>query len=103
MKREITCVHAKTNLLEHGQSSQNKKNKKWSKMGPKGGILKKQMFVGKCFNGDKICIKSTDCKLLKKKKPNETNIFDGLSQDVSDISLSAVILDVNMAGSITRE
>ena len=44
---------AKANFMEHGQSSKFKKanNKgKVTKLGPKGGVSKKQKFIGKCFN-----------------------------------------------------
>ena len=44
---------AKINFVEHGQSSKFKKgnNKgKDTKLGPKGGVSKKQKFLGKCFN-----------------------------------------------------
>ena len=43
----------KANFVEHGQSSKFKKgnNKGTStKLGPKGGVSKKQKFLGKCFN-----------------------------------------------------
>lgn len=44
--------------------------------------------------------KSADCMLSKKKKnSNETNMIDGLSQYVNDMSISAVILNVNMVDS----
>ena len=44
---------AKANFVEHGQSSKFKKgnNKgKDTKLGTKGGVSKKQKFLGKCFN-----------------------------------------------------
>ena len=44
---------AKANFLEHDPSSKIKKgnNKgKGSKLGPKGGVSKKQKFLGKCCN-----------------------------------------------------
>ena len=47
---------AKANFMEHGQSSKFKKgnNKgKDTKLGPKGGVSKKQKFLGKCFNYEK--------------------------------------------------
>ena len=55
---------AKANVVEHGP-----KNKKNKKLGPKGGISKKQTkFQGKCFNCDKMGHKASDCKLPKKKR-----------------------------------
>ena len=41
---------AKANFVEHGQSSKFKKANKGNKLGPKGRILKKKKFQGKCFN-----------------------------------------------------
>ncbi|RVW17127.1 Retrovirus-related Pol polyprotein from transposon TNT 1-94 [Vitis vinifera] len=48
-----TLNEAKTNFVEHGQSSKAKTNNnkgKGSKLEPKGGISKKPKFQGKCFN-----------------------------------------------------
>ena len=44
---------AKENVVEHGQSSKNKKTKPKSKLGPKWGISKNK-FQGKCFNCGKV-------------------------------------------------
>ena len=44
---------AKANFVEHGESSKFKKDNnkgKDTKLGPKGGVSKKQKFLGKCFN-----------------------------------------------------
>ena len=44
---------AKANFVERGQSSKYKKTfikRKNSKLGPKGGVSKKQKFLRKCFN-----------------------------------------------------
>ena len=43
---------AKANFVEHGQGSKFKKGnneRKGTKLGPKGGVFKKQKFIGKCF------------------------------------------------------
>ena len=82
---------AKVNVVEHGQGSKFKKNNsgKGSKLGPNGGISKKQKFQGKCFNCDKMGHKSADCRLPKKKKNHEANVMDDITQNESDISLSA--------------
>ena len=43
----------KANFVEHGQGSKFKKDNnkgKGTKLGPKGGVSKKQKFQGKCFN-----------------------------------------------------
>ncbi|KAJ0042100.1 hypothetical protein Pint_18238 [Pistacia integerrima] len=53
--RGFTPAAAKSNVMEHGQSS--KKIGKKAKLGPKGGISKKpKKFQGKCFNCDKIVV-----------------------------------------------
>ena len=57
---------AKASFIEHDQSSKFKKvnNKgEGDKLGPKGGISKKQKFQGKCFNFGKQGHKSSDCRL----------------------------------------
>ena len=44
---------AKANFVEHDQSSKFRKGSikgKGTKLGPKGGIFKKQKFLGKCFS-----------------------------------------------------
>ena len=93
---------AKANFVEHGQGSKFKKgnNKgKGTKLGPKGGVFKKQKFIGKCFNCGKQGHKSSDCRLPKKNKLKEANVVDDLSKDVSEIDLTAVISEVNLVGS----
>lgn len=72
-------------------------------MGPKGGISKKLKFQGKCCNCDQAGIKSTDCRLSNRKKSTETNMVDGLTQDVSDLDLSSIVTEVNIIGSNPRE
>ncbi|KAH9671079.1 hypothetical protein KPL70_017207 [Citrus sinensis] len=87
---------AKTNFVEHGPKNKNKK------LGPKGGISKKQTkFQGKYFNYDKMGHKASDCRLPKKKR--ETNVVENITQHVSDINLSAVVSEVNLVGSNPRE
>ena len=93
---------AKANFVEHGQSSKFKKanNKgKGSKLGPKGEISKKKKFQGKCFNYEKQGHKSLDCRLLKRNKHKEAIVDDGITMDMSDIDLIAVISKVNLVGS----
>ena len=93
-KRRLTPVEAKENIVEHGQSSKKNKFVKWSKLEPKGGVSKKPKL--------KVGHKSVDCKQPKKKK-NEANIVDNITQEVADISLFAVVSKVNMVGSNPRE
>ena len=85
---------AKANFVEHGQGSKFKKgnNKgKGTKLGPKGGVFKKQKFIGKCFNCGKQGHKSSDYILPKRNKLKEANVVDDISKDVSEIDLTAVI------------
>ena len=96
---------AKSNFVEHGQGSKTKKHNKGksSTLGPKGWVSKKQKFIRKCFNCGKQGHKSSDCKLLKKNKPKEANVVDGITKDVSDIDLIVVISEVNLVGSNLEE
>ena len=88
---------AKANVVEHGP-----KNKKNKKLGPKGGISKKQTkFQGKYFNCDKIGHKALDCRSPKKKQ--EANVVENITQHVSDINLSTVVSEMNLVGSNPRE
>ena len=92
--------------MEHGQSSKFKKgnNKgKGTKLGPKGGVSKKQKFLGKCFNCGKQGHKSSDCRLPKRNKPMEANVINDISKDVSDINLMAIIFEVNLVGTNPKE
>ena len=57
----------------------------------KGGVSKKQNFLGKCFNYGKQGHKSFDCRLPKRNKPKEANVIDDISRDVSNIDLTAII------------
>ena len=93
-KKGLNPAVAKVNIVKHDQSSKSKKNEfgKGSKLGPKGGILKKQKFQEKYFNYDKVGYKSVDCKLPKKKKNHEANMVDDISQDVVKICLFAIVL-----------
>ena len=101
-----TIGETKANFVEHGQSSKSKKSNnkgKGDKLGPKGGISKKQKFQGKCFNYGKQGNKSSNCRLPKRNKPKEANVVDGITKDVSDIDLTIVISEVNLVGSSPNE
>ncbi|XP_071741444.1 uncharacterized protein [Rutidosis leptorrhynchoides] len=74
LKRSITPVSAKVNIVEHGQSSKGSKSKgkteksnkgKGFKLEPKGGIAKKR-FSGKCFNCDQPGHRADQCTKPKK-------------------------------------
>ena len=51
-KRAHTSTEVKANFVELDQGSKTKKHNKGKgpKLGPKGGVFKKQKFLGKCFN-----------------------------------------------------
>ena len=76
---------------------------KGSKLGPKGGVSKKQKFLGKFFNCGKQGHKFSDCRLPKRNKPKEANVVDKISKDVFDIDLIVVISEVNLVGSNPKE
>ena len=40
-----------------------------------------------------------DCKLAKRNKPKEVNVVDGITKDVSNIDLTAIISEINFVGS----
>ena len=44
-----------------------------------------------------------DCKLPKRNKPKEVNVVDGITKDVYNIDLTAVISEVNLVGSNPKE
>ena len=84
----------KANFAEHGQSSKYKKTfikGKGLKLGPKGGVSKKQKFLGKFFNYGKQGHKSFDYRMSKRNKPKEANVVNYISKDVPDIDLTTVI------------
>ena len=47
--------------------------------------------------------KSSKCRLPKKKKKQEANVMENMTQDVSDINLYDVVSEVNLVGSNPRE
>ena len=91
--------------MELSQGSKIEKHNKGkdSKWGPKGGVFKKQKFLGKCINCGKQGHKSYDYRLPKRNKSKEAKVVDNISKDVSDINLTAVISKVNLVGSNPKE
>ena len=90
-------------MVEHGQSSKNKKIKAKPKIGPKRGVSKNK-FQEKCFNCGKVGHRSMDCRLPRKNNKNhEANVMDNITQDVSDINLSTMVSKVNPVGSNPKE
>ncbi|XXG75890.1 hypothetical protein AAC387_Pa08g0361 [Persea americana] len=101
-----TFTEARANVVEQGQNSNKRKN---PPSGPKQSSNDNKKFKGKCYACDKPGHRSKDCRKQKdqgttSKKPAQANIteLDTLSTDVSDINLSAVVLEVNPVGN-TRE
>ena len=82
--RFVTSSNA--NVVEVRKNSKFKKGKldKRPNMGPKCGVSKKK-FLGKYFNCGKMGHKSTECRLLKRKR-HEAHVVDEVSQDMSEIS-----------------
>lgn len=108
--------YAKANVLEHGQASRADKNKfvkgkdsrkgKVFNLGPKGGSFKSGLvkrFQGNCYNCDKPGHRAVNCRLPKREKPKQANLVDDIARDVSDIDLAAMISEVNLVGSNTKE
>ena len=78
-KRGFNPAASKANVVEHGQSSKNKKTKAKQKRGPKGGVSKKK-FQWKCFNYGKMGHRFVDCRLLRKNNKNhEANVVDNIT------------------------
>lgn len=90
--------------MEHGPSSNKNKSNKTNKLGSERRISKKKFyFKGKYFNYDMVKQKSANCKLLKTKKDYEANMVNGISKDVSKISISTVVSKVNLVSSNSKE
>ena len=96
---------AKANVVEHGQSSRNNKKGKAKvksnqgpKLGPSGGISKKK-FNGTCYNCGGMGHKASVCKKPKK----ELNMVEAISNDVSNMHLTAVVSEVNLVGANPKE
>nr|XP_048322335.1 uncharacterized protein LOC125419861 [Ziziphus jujuba var. spinosa] len=95
-KRSMKAV-LKANVVEHGNSSKNKKELgKSSKLGPKRSISKKAKFQGKCFNCDKMGHRATECRLPKRKRNKEVRMMEHILREVDDIDLSTVVSEMNL-------
>ncbi|CAH9093617.1 unnamed protein product [Cuscuta epithymum] len=90
---------AKATWWSMQRTPKNKINGK-SKLGPKGGVSKTK-FNGKCFNCNENGHKSADCK-APKKKDSHVNLVQGGQKD-DDIILAAVVTEVNLVGSNSKE
>ena len=97
-------MESKANVVEQGQNSHNPKKRKHNGNVPKQGLTKK--FQGKCYVCNKKGHRAKDCRSRKeqgnpKKKRPQANVTE--VDDVSDMNLSAVISEVNVIGSNTKE
>ena len=97
-------MESKANVVEQGQTSHNHKKRKHNGNGPKQGPTKK--FQGKCYVCNKQGHRAKDCRSRKelgnpKKKHPQANVTE--VDDVSDMNLSAVVSEVNIISSNTKE
>ncbi|XP_073137638.1 uncharacterized protein [Henckelia pumila] len=86
------------------EKKKNSKAKRFAGGGFKLGTNKdtfKKKFLGKCYNCGGLGHKSSECK--KPKRNRETNLFEDISKEVSNMDLCAVISEVNMVVSNPRE
>ncbi|XXG77460.1 hypothetical protein AAC387_Pa08g1605 [Persea americana] len=105
-KARKTFTEAKANVVEHGQNHKKRKN---PSNGPKQGPNNNKKFKGKCYVCDKPSHRAKNCRRRKdqdktSKKPAHANMteLDTLSTDVSDISPSAMVSEINLVGN-TKE
>ncbi|XXG41336.1 hypothetical protein AAC387_Pa01g1817 [Persea americana] len=105
-KARKTFTEAKANMVEHRQNPKKRKN---PSNGPKQRPNDNKKFKGKCYVCNKLGHRAKDCRKRKdqgytSKKPAQANMteLDTLSTEVSDINLSAMVLEINLVGN-TRE
>ncbi|KAL6333744.1 hypothetical protein AAG906_028930 [Vitis piasezkii] len=101
-KKGNNSMEAKANVIEQGPKT-NKKRKHGDQNQNQGSNAAKK-FKGKCYNCGKTGHKSNDCRKPKKEKKPQANVteFDKLSNDVSEMNLSAVVSECNIVGN-TKE
>ncbi|KAL6334035.1 hypothetical protein AAG906_000090 [Vitis piasezkii] len=101
-KKGNNSMEAKANVIEQGPKT-NKKRKHGDQNQNQGSNVAKK-FKGKCYNCGKTGHKSNDCRKPKKEKKPQANVteFDKLSNDVSEMNLSAVVSECNIVGN-TKE
>ena len=90
--------------MEHDKGFKGKKPKPMpgSKLRSKGGVSKNLKFQGKCFNCNKTGHKSSDCRLTKK-KGNEANVVEAMSQEVANLELCVVVSKINLVDANPKE
>ena len=92
MKKGSTSHVAKENVVQNDQKKKSKTDK-GTKLQPRGGISKKPKFQpkfqGKCYNCNKMGHRSSKYRLPK--KTQEANVVDDITQDMSEINLSAMV------------
>ncbi|RVW73229.1 Retrovirus-related Pol polyprotein from transposon TNT 1-94 [Vitis vinifera] len=101
-KKGNNSMEAKANVIEQGPKT-NKKRKHGDQNQNQGSNAAKK-FKDKCYNCGKTSHKSNDCRKPKKEKKPQANVteFDKLSNDVSEMNLSAVVSECNIVGN-TKE
>ena len=98
-------MESKAYVIEEGHKTNNK-IKYVGQQGDKGGDSKR--FKGKCFVCNKPGHRAKDCRNRKaqvnhKRKATQANItVEKLSENISNISFSAVVSEVNLVGN-TKE
>ncbi|KAL2486766.1 zinc knuckle (CCHC-type) family protein [Abeliophyllum distichum] len=64
---------------------------------------RKKKFLEKYYNCDRVGHRSLECMLPKRNNKKEVNMVDDIANDMSEMSLVAVISKVNLVGSNPRE
>ena len=91
--KRFKTTSERANILEHPETSKNKKP--YNKLGAKSATFKKkaQRFAGKCFNCDKEGHRAADCRKPQRKNKKEANAVE---DEGDDKFLVAMVSEVNM-------
>ncbi|XP_039069845.1 uncharacterized protein LOC120216522 [Hibiscus syriacus] len=74
--KKLNKEEAEANVIEVKDSKKGKQPKNRLKLGPKGGISKKEKYQGKFFKCGKMGHKSSECRHPKKAKAREANAVE---------------------------
>ncbi|KAK8583216.1 hypothetical protein V6N13_021928 [Hibiscus sabdariffa] len=91
--KKLPFKEAKANLVEVKKGNQPQQQQARPKLGPSGGISKKEKFKGACYNCGKVGHRSSECRNARKGKKKANAVDD----------LCAVISEVNLVDSNLRE